>query len=110
MQELAAEFWAVDHGSDPDEASVRSAFQPAEKYRVSGRQYPPKTSFVGTMIKGTCVVIRGQCRISFTQGSVVLRSGQFAGLPGGPYQLEVEGNSDLEIVLVWELDRLGKLH
>jgi hypothetical protein len=107
MQELTAEFWAADHGTDLDEASVRSAFQPADKYRISRRHYPPETRFGGTMIKGTCVVLRGQCRLSFGQGSVMLRSGQFAGLPGGPYQLAVEGNSDLEIVLAWELPPSG---
>ncbi len=107
MQESIAKSWTARYGADLDEASVRSALQPADKYRISRRHYPPKTRFGGTMIKGTCVVLRGRCRFSFDQSSVMLRSGQFAELPGGPYELVVEGNSDLEIVLAWEVPQSG---
>jgi mannose-6-phosphate isomerase-like protein (cupin superfamily) len=107
MQESIAKSWTAHHDTDVDEASVRSAFQPADKYRISRRHYPPETSFGGTMLRGTCVVLRGQCRFSFGQSSVTLRSGQFAEFPSGPYQLAVEGGGDLEIVLVWELPQSG---
>ena len=104
MQELIAKPWTADHGPELDEASVRSAFQPADRYRISRYYYPPGTKFGGTMIKGG-VVLRGECRFTFGKGSVTLRSGHFAELPGGTYELAVNGDSDLEIVLAWDFPR-----
>lgn len=99
---LIAQSWTADHDAELDEASVRAAFQPAERYRISLYRYPTGTRFGGTMIAGMCIVLRGQCTFSFEQ-SVRLRAGEFAELPGGSYQLVADGDIDLELVLAWEL-------
>jgi hypothetical protein len=105
MQELIAKSWIAHHETEPDEASVRAAFLPPNRYRISRRHYPLGTRFGGTMIPGVCVVLRGQSRFFFGELSVLLQAGHFAELPGGPYELVVEGDSDLEMMLAWELPR-----
>ncbi len=102
MQELLASPWTLAEDAELNEAAIRSAFQPADRYRISRFRFPAGTIINGRMINGTCVVLQGQCLDSFDQ-SVRLRSGQFAELPGGPYKLIVEGDGDLEIVLAWEI-------
>lgn len=104
---LIAKSWAANYNAELDEASVRSAFQPAEKYRISRYRYPAGTIMNGSMIKGTCVVLRGQCSFSFEQ-SIRLRAGEFTELPGGPYRLVADGDGDLELVLAWELPQVDQ--
>lgn len=104
---VIAQSWTARYDAELDEVSVRSAFQPAEKYRVSRYRYPAGTIMNGSMIRGTCVVLRGQCSFSFEQ-SVRLRAGQFAELPGGPYELVADGDTDLELVLAWQLPQIDQ--
>ena len=52
---MIPQFWTATHNTELDEASVRSAFQPAEKYRISRFRYPAGTVTSGAMIEGTCL-------------------------------------------------------
>jgi hypothetical protein len=106
MQDLLARSWSADHDAELDEASVRAAFLPPEKYRISRYHYPAGTTTGGSMIRGVCFVLKGECQFTFRE-SVVLRSGQFAELPGGSYELAAQGPGDLELVLVWEIPLVG---
>ena len=54
------------------------------------------------MRSGLCYVLEGKCRYSFDE-DVVLTAGHVAKLPEGKYTMEVLGDRDLRVVLVWEL-------
>lgn len=101
---LTTQSWTTYHDARLDEASIQSAFQPSEKYRISRRHYPPGTRFGGTMMAGLCIVLKGGCTFYFGE-SIRLQAGQFAELPGGPYELVVDGNSDVDFILAWELPK-----
>lgn len=83
--------------------SVRSQYQPEERYRVSWRTYPAGASFNGWAQVGRHYIINGGCTIHVRGHSWNLAAGDFADLPEGDYQFSVTGELAVELVSVWEL-------
>jgi hypothetical protein len=93
--------WSPNDGPLTFEA-IKARHVPAEWHRVSQYRYPAGTRFSGTMRSAHCYVLSGRCIYRFSK-ETVLEPGTWTVLEEGDYELEVVGEQDLSIVLVWKL-------
>jgi hypothetical protein len=84
------------------EEAIRALHQPAEAYRISRYRYPAGTSFPGAQKSTRCYVLSGSCRHTFDE-PIEMSRGTWIDLPAGDFTLEVLGDEELDIVLVWTL-------
>jgi hypothetical protein len=54
------------------------------------------------MRSGTCYVLSGRCVHRFAE-EILLEAGTWALVDGGDYELEVVGDEEAVVVLVWKL-------
>jgi len=97
--------WNEQYGGEITTAAIKKLF-PGSNYRVSTFHYPAGTTFPGSMREGRCYVITGKCTYSHGDSNLELRTGEYANLQKGDYVLTVAPDSDLEIVIVWDLSKL----
>lgn len=84
------------------EDAVRGEYATSSDIRIRTQRYEPGTSFVGSSRLGAFYVVSGACRLRFRDSSAVtLEANTYATLPEGQYELEVVGESSVEIIRVW---------
>lgn len=83
--------------------AIRDLHQPAERFRISHRQYPAGTSFGGAAREGRKYILSGWCVFTIQQQTWELQSGDIADIPSGSFHFRVLGSCDVQIVSVWEL-------
>lgn len=95
--------WKDDYGDGLDFEALRSIFSPPEKFRVSEFEYASGASYGGSMLSGKCFVFRGSVTYHYDGFDVHLVAGEVGELRQGRYTADVGNESDLEIVVVWEI-------
>ena len=70
---------------------------------MSPAKYPPGTTTGGWRAAGRLYVVGGSCSFTIAGQTWKLSGGAFADMPGGDYQLTIEGDAPLDVVSVWEL-------
>jgi hypothetical protein len=97
------ENWRDDYGDDLDVERLREIFAPPDRFRVSEFKYPAATVTSGAMLPGKCFGFFGSVTFWFGDNSIRVDEGKFVVLPGGSYRLQVDGEVDARVVIVWEI-------
>jgi|GEM_PF-4696437 len=103
MIELAKAGWKEKYGENLDVTTLRAAFLPANRYRISEFTYPAGTTINGSMLAGICFTLAGSVYYRYDDSRVRLQAGEWAELPAGSYELEVEGCGEAKLILVWKI-------
>jgi hypothetical protein len=96
-----AQVWLPEDGPLTLEG-IRARHVPPEWHRISEYRYPAGTRFSGRMRAATCYVLSGQCVYRF-QDDIFLQAGMWSVFEPGEYEMEVVGDEELTLVLVWKL-------
>jgi mannose-6-phosphate isomerase-like protein (cupin superfamily) len=97
--------WRDIIGSQPLEDYLAERFGDKTKFRISKRTFRPieQRHVRGGMVAARCFVLRGTIRYSFGDEHFDLTEGDYCELPRGSYSVEILGDSDCMIVLVFAL-------
>ena len=86
------------------EEAVRTLYPDPAVHRISRGEYPPGTSYAGTLaVPGTAFVLSGSCRYVMEKGEIALSKGDFAELPRGAYMFYANGDEGAQVVRVYKI-------
>jgi hypothetical protein len=103
MNSISKSSWKDCYGEAIDIATLRTKFSPPEKFRVSEYKYLAGESCGGSMLAGKCFVLQGDVTYHYDDCDLHLLEGEVAELPRGSFTLTAGTESDVELILVWEI-------
>ena len=92
--------WDARRDGELSEESLRRRY-PAPSFRLAVRRFTAGELVRGAMRKGTCFVLRGECKFMFDDQPITLKSGEYSDLPEGEFAVLALGTEDLVYVVVW---------
>ena len=109
MKHISIQKWNQSANGPLSLDTLKTLYQPSERYRISANSYPAGTEIKGgSSREGYCYVLSGQITFVWPDHSesVAIRAGEYAFLPEGKHDVQVSKEAPVELIRVWDLSEL----